>query len=390
MVDVVISGIGQSKVGRKVDRSGIAMTVDAVLEAMADAGLDRKDIDGLSTYPGKQNGNLAHFSPVGTHELIEALKLKLDWYNGGGEGGAQQAAFLNAVAAIKAGYARHVIVFRTLKEGSGSMYWQQAAGATAQRQRMGDRFEYLLPFDALTTINHVAMSMQRHFHLYGTTRRHLGAISVNARANASINPEAVFRDPFTIDDYLAAKMISTPMCLLDCDVPTDASTSFILSSAEAARDLNPTPITIEAMAGALWSAASWDQTDMPHMGAHDAAKQLWSRTSLKPSDVDVAELYDGFRLLTLTWLEALGFCGIGEGGAFVEGGQRIARDGELPLNTHGGQLSAGRTHGFGFVREAVIQLRREGGNRQVPGDPEVAITSAGGGPQGGCMLLTRR
>ncbi|RVT89886.1 thiolase family protein [Sphingomonas crocodyli] len=390
MVDVVISGIGQSAVGRKVDRSGIAMTVDAVIAALADAGLDRKDIDGLSTYPGKLTGNLAHFSPVGTHELIEALKLRLDWYNGGGEGGAQQAGLLNAVAAIKAGYARHVIVFRTLKEGSGSLYWQQAAGPSAQRQRVGDRFEYLMPFDALTVINYVAMSMQRHFHLYGTTRRQLGAISVNGRTNAALNPAAIFRDPITIDDYLASRMISTPMCILDCDAPTDSSIAFILSNAEAARDLRSTPITIEAMAGALHSAASWDQTDMPHMGAHDAARQLWSRTALKPTDVDVAQLYDGFSFLTLTWLEALGFCGIGEGGAFVEGGHRIARDGELPLNTHGGQLSAGRTHGFGFVREAVIQLRREAGERQVPGDPQVAIASAGGGPQAGCMLLTRR
>src|SRR5690606_21412551 len=116
---------------------------------------------------------------------------------------------------------------------------------------------------------------------------------------------------------------------------------------------------------------------------------LWSRTDLRPGDVQVAELYDGFSFLALAWLEALGFCGRGESGAFVAGGQRIARDGELPLNTHGGQLSGGRLHGYGFLHEAAVQLRGEGGARQVPGAPRVAVVAAGGGPLAGCMLLVR-
>ncbi len=135
---------------------------------------------------------------------------------------------------------------------------------------------------------------------------------------------------------------------------------------------------------------SWDQfDDLAGMPNRDAAAQLWSRTDLKPADVDVAEIYDGFSFLTLSWLEALGFCKVGEGGSFIEGGTRIARDGELPLNTHGGQLSAGRLHGYGFLHEAVVQLRGEGGDRQVPGSPEVAVAAAGGGPTNGCLLLTR-
>ena len=126
------------------------------------------------------------------------------------------------------------------------------------------------------------------------------------------------------------------------------------------------------------------------MAVRDAGPQLWGRTELKPSDVQLAEMYDGFSFITMAWLEAMGFCGKGESGPFVEGGQRIARDGELPLNTNGGQLSSGRLHGYGFIHEACVQLWGEAGDRQVPGDPEVGVACAGGGPMAGALLLTRR
>jgi acetyl-CoA acetyltransferase len=132
-----------------------------------------------------------------------------------------------------------------------------------------------------------------------------------------------------------------------------------------------------------------DRPDYPTMASMEAAAEMWSRTDLRPADVDLAELYDGFTFLTLAWLEALGLCGEGESGPFVEGGTRIALDGELPLNTYGGQLSAGRMHGYWVLHEACLQLRREAGERQVARPPEVAVVSAGGGPIAGCLLLTR-
>ena len=128
---------------------------------------------------------------------------------------------------------------------------------------------------------------------------------------------------------------------------------------------------------------------MTSMAARDAAASMWERTELGPTDVDIAQLYDGFSVLPLVWLEALGFCGRGESGPFVDGGSRIALDGELPLNTAGGQLSAGRLHGFGLLHEACVQLRGDGGERQVPGRHEVAAVANGGGPIAGTMLLTR-
>jgi acetyl-CoA acetyltransferase len=160
-----------------------------------------------------------------------------------------------------------------------------------------------------------------------------------------------------------------------------------MSSADAARDL-PNPPSASTRSAAIRSQPSWDQwEDLTTMASRDAARQLWSRTDLKPSDVDTAQLYDGFSFLALAWLEALGFCGKGEGGPFCVSGT-LSLDGALPLNTWGGQLSGGRLHGFGFLAEAIRQLRGECGPRQVA-DCEVAVVGNGGGPIAGCMLLTR-
>ena len=234
------------------------------------------------------------------------------------------------------------------------------------------------------------MFAQRHFHEYGTTREQLGQIALNGRKNAARNPKAIFRDPMSMEDYLEARVISEPFGLYDCDIPVDGSTAVVVSHVEAARDLRRKPLRFESVGSALHGRPSWDQfDDLTTMATRDAGKMLWDRTDLKPTDVDVAELYDGFSFIALSWLEALGFCATGEGGAFLEGGERIALDGELPLNTNGGQLSAGRLHGYGFLHEACVQLWGEGGERQVAGSPELAVAAAGGGPLGGAILLSK-
>jgi acetyl-CoA acetyltransferase len=193
----------------------------------------------------------------------------------------------------------------------------------------------------------------------------------------------------TMDDYFAARMIASPLCLFDCDVPADGSTAVVISRADAAGDLRGPAVRIAAAGTALTGRPSWDQRpDLTTMAAHDAGKHMWSRTDLKPRDVDVAGLYDGFSILTVLWLEALGLAPRGEVGAFIEGGERIQLGGELPLNTGGGQLSAGRLHAFGHLREVVLQLRGEAAGRQVDG-AEVGVVGAGGGPLAGCLLLTR-
>jgi len=163
----------------------------------------------------------------------------------------------------------------------------------------------------------------------------------------------------------------------------------IVSRAEVCTDVKRGAVYLEALGCALHGKDSWDNfsPDLTDMAAFDASRQLWAQTDLTPADVDTAQLYDGFSMLTLTWLEALGFCGKGEAKDFLCGGSNIAREGLLPLNTNGGQMSGGRTHGFGYFYEAILQLRGRAGERQLDSQPKVAAVANGGGPLGSCFLL---
>jgi acetyl-CoA acetyltransferase len=192
-----------------------------------------------------------------------------------------------------------------------------------------------------------------------------------------------------MDDYLGARMISTPFCLYDCDVPVDGSTAIIISSAAAAKGLKRKPIRVESFGSAVKSRIAFGEGSLHETAVHDSASMMWQKTDLRPKDVDVAQLYDGFSFITVSWIDALGFCEAGQAGRFIEGGERIALEGELPITAYGGQLSAGRLHGFGVIHEACVQLWGEGRARQVAGDPRVAVATAGGGTFAGCLLLQR-
>jgi acetyl-CoA acetyltransferase len=386
--DSILSGIGQSQIGRRLGRSALDLTVDAALEAIADAGLTRDDIDGITTYPGGDSASSHGYGGPPPTAVQDALRLKPNWFSGSAELPGQLGAAVQAMMAITAGIARHVLVFRTVTESSG----QGAAGRRAiydpDGVALGSLAATLTPFGAPSATNWLALLAARHFHDYGTTREQLGQIPLTCRANAARNPKGIYREPLTLEEYLSARMISAPLCLYDCDVPVDGSTALIVSAADHATAMPKPPVYIEAIGTAMRTRFSWDQQeDLASMAASGAAEHLWSRTSLAPRDVDTAQLYDGFSILALAWLEALGFCKPGEGGAFIEGGRRIALDGELPLNTAGGQLSAGRLHGFGLIHESVMQLRGEADGRQV-GDAKVAAVGNGGGPIAGAMLLT--
>ncbi len=392
----VISGVGQSQIGRRIYRDPLELTVDAALAAIGDAGLTRADIDGLSTYPGNM-GTPPGFSGAGITEVHDALRLNLNWFSGGLELPGQLGSVVNAMAAVSAGLCNHVLCFRTVWEASAQGDQGRASvtsGGGGSSFKATGFMQWTLPFGAPSASNWIGMMAARHFHEFGTTREQLAQIALNARRNAALNPNAIYRDPMTLDDYLSVRMVSTPLCLFDCDVPADGSTAVIVSRADAAPDLRKTPVAVDAVGTALHGRPSWDQfDDMTTMAVRDAGAMMWGRTDLTPADVDVAELYDGFSFIALAWLEALRFCGHGEAGPFLEGGTRIARDGQIPLNTHGGQLSAGRLHGYGFLHEACVQLWGEGGDRQVvrPGGrrPEVAVAAAGGGPLAASLLLTR-
>jgi acetyl-CoA acetyltransferase len=390
-----ISGAGQSDVGRRLYRDPLELTLDACLAAIDDAGLTVADIDGLSTYPG--NFGPPGFSGGGAYEVMDALRLQCGWYDSGLETSGQLGSVVKACLAVASGLANHVLCFRSVWEGSAQGDKGRAAVMPGGGDGGGGRgfkatgfMQWNLTFSVPSAAVWIALFAQRHFHLYGTTREQLAWIALNGRANAALNPKAIYRDPMTLDDYMSARMISTPFCLYDCDVPCDGATAVVVSRIDRARDLRHPPLRVEAVGTAIRGRPSWDQfDDLSTMANRDAAAQLWTRTDLKPSDVQIAECYDGFSWITLSWLEALGFCGVGEGGPFIEGGGRIARDGQLPLNTHGGQLSAGRLHGYGFLHEAAVQMWGEAGDRQLSRVPEVGVVAAGGGQTCGCLLLVR-
>ena len=378
----VLSGVGRSALGRRLMVDPLSLTMDACLAAVADAGLALEDIDGLSTYPGPASMGM---SEGGTAAVEEALRLHPTWTNGGGELPGPGGAVIAAMLAVASGLCRHVLCFRTVWESSFAALRLGGPGGG----RLSGLSAFRVPFGALSAANWIAMNANQYLHRYGVSREMLGLIALNGRANAARNPAAIYRDPMTMDDYLSARPITSPFGLYDCDVPCDGSIAVVVSDASVAPDLPRPAIRIEAVGTQIAERVSWDQGTITHepqvigQSAH-----LWSRTGLRPADVDLALLYDGFTFNAISWLEALGFCGFGEASDWLDGGRRIAPDGDLPVNPHGGQLSEGRTHGFGFLYEAVVQLRHDAGERQVPGAGTAVVTSGGGVPSG--VLLLQR
>jgi acetyl-CoA acetyltransferase/uncharacterized OB-fold protein len=386
---VALTGIGMSRIGRRLGVDPLSLTIEACRNAVDDAGLTMADIDGLSTYPG--GAAAGGHSEGGVTALEESLRLRPTWFNGGSETPGQGGSVVAAMLAVAAGLCRHVLCFRTVWESTWSerQRLHPPSSGSAGGRIEGDFMAWRLPYGAMSAANWIAMNASNHFHRYGTTRAALATIAVNARRNAGLNPDAIYRQPMTVDDYFGARMITSPFGLYDCDVPCDGSIAVVVSAADVSRDLRHRPVLVDSVGTQIIDRVSWDQGTLSHepqtMGP---AAHLWSRSSLRPDDVDVAELYDGFTFNCLSWIEALGFCGVGEAGDFLADPARIALGGQLPLNTFGGQLSAGRTHGYGFIHEAVVQLRGDGGERQVEG-AEVAAVSTGGGTPGGCFLFTR-
>ncbi len=369
-----------SRIGRRTGIPALDLTLASARQAIEDAGLRPADIDAVTSVGD---------TPAG--EAAEALGIGEAWPGAMMDTFGLLSPVVAAVAAVATGRARHVLVYRTVQMVGGTILLaaQDARPGSDARPALGmpDWIGSLLTMHAYSAANWVALHCRRHMYLYGTTREQLGWLAVSSRRYAGLNRDAVYRDPMSLDDYLAARPISDPLVLFDCDVPVDGSQAVIISAADRAGDGPHPPVRFEAVGGSP-GEGGWDQRpDYPKMASADAAAQMWSRTDLTPRDVDVAELYDGFTFLTFAWLEALGLCGDGEAGPFVEGGKRIALGGDLPLNTYGGQLSAGRMHGYWVLHEAITQLRGAAGARQVPG-AEVAVVAAGGGPIAGCMLLT--
>jgi len=388
---VAITGIGQSKVSRGPQtRSALTLTLDAAMQAIEDAGLKRSDIDGMACWPGDRGDN-GGMGPVGIPMLQDALRIHVDWYSNCSETAGQFGAVFNAIGAIAAGYCRHVLIWRTMYQATA-----RKAGLTNASFQPGEKakgsFAWYSPYHAYTAAVQQALYFARYVHESGIKPEQVAQIAINQRRNASLNPAAVYRTPITLDDYFNAPIIATPLRIYDCDVPIDGATAIVLSRLDCAKDMPNPVLRIDAVGSSMRYRNSWTQLDADALATQaqpHVAEMMWGRTDLKPKDVDVAELYDGFSFHTINWLENFGFCKRNEAGDFIEDGRRIALEGELPINTNGGALSAGRMHAYGQVHEACVQLWGRGEARQVPGDPRVAALSTAGGPLAGAFLLVR-
>lgn len=383
---VVISGFGVSPVARRSESTAIELTVDAVENALADAQLTADTIDGVATWPGSVLMTPGASGPS-IAAVQDVMRLELAWYCAGHElPGGPFGAVVNAALAVASGMCSHVLVYRTLTEGSSRkpappFRWYDELAP----EGVGGALEWTLPYGAASAAHWLAPYATRYLHEFGRDRTDLFAVAANARRHARGNPAAIYAEPLSLEDYLAARPVVWPLCLYDCDVPVDVSSAVIVSAASACHDRDRA-LRIEAVGTALHGRPYYEHwADLTTMAAADACQAMWASTELTPRDVDVAGLYDGFSILAPLWAEAAALCARGEGLPFFAAAAR-GETGVL-VNSDGGQLTAGRLHGMGLLREVGRRLRGDG----LAGPAgEVGLATLGGGPVAAAILLSRR
>lgn len=359
---VAVAGIGFSALSRRSEDNLGKLAFDAADAALADAGLDRSQVDGLATYIMGAIGRDGVES-VSVDYFLKHYPLSPDfrWYSELSQG-MIASAVIEGANAIISGMANYVLVWRAMHNPVGRPYTRVTAN-----QAPGDS-QFTLPYGQAAIYQWHAMAYQRYLHLAGASPDAMAALTTTQRRNANMNERAYFRDvPMSHEDYLNARYIAEPLRLFDCDIPVEGCAAFLLTSAERARDLKQPPAYIASLAQntarGRRQLISYILDDYMECGG-TLANQLWSDAGLGPTDMQAAQLYDGFSPSTYYWLEAAGFCPRGEAHAFVQNG-RIDITGELPVNTFGGSLSEGRLHGMGHLAEAALQVTNRAGPRQV-------------------------
>ncbi|MFD5759228.1 acetyl-CoA acetyltransferase [Streptomyces sp. NPDC127044] len=369
---VAVVGVSLSDCGRVDDATPYALHAQAARRALADAGMDRSLVDGFAS------AGLGTLPPV---EVAEYLGLRPTWVDSTAVGGATwEVMAAHATDAIAAGHAEAVL----LVYGSTARA-DIKAGRRTGNLSFGARgpLQFEVPYGH-TLIAKYAMAARRHMHTYGTTLEQLASVAVQARANAALNPEAMFRTPITTDDVLSGPMIADPFTKLHCCLRSDGGAAVLLAAEEYVRDCRTAPVWILGTGEHVSHTTLSEWPDFTVSPAAVSGRLAFERAGVRPDEIDVAELYDAFTYMTLVTLEDLGFCAKGEGGQFVEKG-RLTVGGELPVNTDGGGLSAQHPgmRGLFLLVEAVRQLRGEAGERQVRKTggrlPELAVASGTGG-----------
>ncbi|ABW13869.1 protein of unknown function DUF35 [Parafrankia sp. EAN1pec] len=376
--EVAIVGVGYSPFSRRGPVDPRRLAYQACTGALDDAGLAARDIEGLYHYRFEDD--------IPVHEVarmlgMDDLAVFADIIPTSPSG---LVAVLEAIMAVASGAAETAMGFRCLTRETG-----YAGALSSDTAPVGGIEQYLAPFGWSGVLMGMGMRMRRRIHELGGSLEDYGQIALNARRWAALNPQAVLREPMTMEEYLDGRLVADPLRVYDCDYPVNGAVACIVTTAERARDLRQRPVLVDAMAYSNGVAPDtrWAfGEDFLFGSARRCADRLWSRSSFTAADVDLAQLYDGFTHVTLSWVEALGFCGVGEFGDWVEEGKRIGPGGELPVNTGGGHLAEGRVHGIQLLTEAVLQLRGQAGERQVPDASVAVVTNAFGAQTAGMVV----
>ena len=360
---VVIAGIGHTAFGKLLGRSTVSLNIEAIRKALADAGVQKSQVDGLMV-----KAPTSKFEMMYAQKLAEALGIQPRIGGVYDHGGASNISMISyATMAIEAGQCEIAVVSLADNPATGTRQ--------AYEKSYGDDGSGL--FGWFSTPAGYAMIAQRHMAQYGTTSDQLGAIAVACRRHGAANPHAQLRKPLTLEQYRESRLIVEPLRRDDCCLVSDGAAAVVLMSAKKAAELKvarPVPVLGFGQGQTSWDVAL--RPDLTTTAATVSAQTAFAMAGLKPADIDVAQIYDCFTIAALITLESYGFCKLGEGGRFVEGG-RIELGGDLPINTSGGLLSETGMPGLQLVIEGVRQMRGDSVN-QVKGARTCAISNQGG------------
>ncbi|NUZ07462.1 acetyl-CoA acetyltransferase [Piscinibacter koreensis] len=359
IVGAALAGLGEAP-----GRSSEDIAIEASVRALAEAGLTTRHVDAVfGSLPGNAN-------PLSALLIAEMLGIQPKFTDNNRTGGSTFLSYtLMAAMALKEGLCETALIF----------YGSNQRTASGKLVSSVKPFAYEAPYAPIFPATSYALAASRHMHAYGTTREQLAAVAVAARAWANLNPQAFMRGPLSVADVLASRMVSSPLTVRDCCLVTDGGAAIVMTRADRARHLPKKPVYLLGAAAATTHMNIVAMADLTRTAAVDSGQRAMAMAGVAPRDIDVVELYDAFTINTILFLEDLGFCAKGEGGAFVASGA-IAPGGALPVNTNGGGLSCVHPGMYGMFTlvEAVQQLRGEAGERQVAG-AELALCHGNGG-----------
>ena len=381
-----IVGIGQTPFSKGLGRSEYDMAVEAIFAACEDAGISPREIDGLVRYDMETTDEEQLLAVLGNPEI--RYQASTSW-----GGGGAVSVLVHAALAITAGMADTVLVFRSRARGKKSVYGKDPRQGGRYWERTESHLpglnQWHVPHGLVTAFQEMAMITRRHMIDYGTHEDQFAAVAVTTRDHAIRNPKAVMRQPMTMEDHHASRMIADPLRLFDCNIETDGACALIVTRRERARDLRQPPVLIHAAALAAGSHHMRLSTLFSRSREEDSAvrvgRQLWEASGLSPSEIDAFFCYDFFTSFVIIALEDYGFCKRGEGGPFVEDGGLRWSGGRMPTNTNGGQLSEAFIHGLNNNLEAVRQIRGTS-TSQVPDCERVLCAGANTDPSGAVIL----